>query len=379
MELKMTMKHLFSALLLTAIMLGRADNVNANERQYYETRICEDCDYNYALTKAAEIKPAINCTGGDDPFNSDTAQAQQCFATPIKILVVDANSRNIWHFENTYTNQGQPYYNLANKVNHYSLIPTDAIQIVNQLLDIYEEMDAMAVEYTNRLNAGEFDYVINEANTSYMVRSSQTGTDPCEAYEYSDALRAAFDLDLKNTLQVSLQEKIWSESSILGRLFSSLSEIKFSNLNFNIGNTSTAIGGTWEINREAKQYKLVFSSGSLNRRTQVGFITAVDRGVIRLELHDDITYFDGKSLRDLKAVTVSSAQINECLAKALDAAYPKVVAGSGSSTPAMGNVALISGGGGHSLPSGSGGGTTTCKHTYYMNGVEIMSFEGTCP
>ena len=373
----MIKKHLFSALLLGAMSLSASILANANERQYYETRICKGCDYNDAMATAAEIKPAINCTGDGDPFNSGTAQAQQCFATPIKILVVDANSRNIWHFDNTYTNQGKPLYNLTNQVNYYSQTPADAITLVNQLLDIYEEMDALAVEYSNRLNAGEYDYVISGTNTPNTVRSTQNGTDSCEAYEFSNALNAAFNLDLKNTLQVSLQEKIRSESSLLGRLFSSLSEVKFNNLNFNIGNTSSAIGGTWTIDREAKQYILTYGSGSLNKRTQVGFVSAVDRGVMRLELHDDLTYFDGKSLRDLKTLTLASAQINQCLAKALDKAYPKTVAGSGSTVPSLGNIALI-GGSGHSLP-GSSGGTTTCKHTYYINGVEIMSFEGTCP
>ena len=64
-----------------------------------------------------------------------------------------------------------------------------------------------------------------------MVRSTQTETDSCEAYEYSDALKAAFNTDLKTTLQVQMQDKLDAKSSLLGGLL----DIKLHNLTFNIG------------------------------------------------------------------------------------------------------------------------------------------------
>ena len=191
----MYQRYFLTALLFNLLSFGFITSANA--KIHYETRICRGCDYNHAMNTAAQIKPAINCTGAGDPFNSGTVQAQACYATPVNILVVDANNRNIWRFENTYANQGQPIYNLTHQVNHFSTVPTEATKLIHQLLNIYEIMH----EYTVQASGSAAQHASPNSSSFLAVRSSQTSSDSCADYEFSEALDAAFNGILKNDLR----------------------------------------------------------------------------------------------------------------------------------------------------------------------------------
>ncbi|MCJ8270281.1 MAG: hypothetical protein MJK04_12865, partial [Psychrosphaera sp.] len=170
-----------TTLLLTTILLLISINANASAKTHFETRICRGCDYNHALATATALKPAISCTGVNDPFDPNSAAAQSCYATPVKVLVVDADTRVMWGFENTYSNQGQPLYNLSNKVTYTPNLPNGTATLVNQLLNNYQALHRMTVEMTEEL-----------AQENSLLLSRSVDEDPCKNSGHKEALEAVF-------------------------------------------------------------------------------------------------------------------------------------------------------------------------------------------
>ena len=354
----MYQRYLFLALLLG--LLSFSDSIGAGEKQHFETRICRDCDYNHAVNTASSIKPEISCNG-----QSQSNKAQACHAKPISILVIDADSREMWHFENAYANQGQAIDNLINEVNYQSLIPDKAIELANQLLDTYEKINQLAVKVSAKLNAENVTATIN----------AQSSQNSCDVYQYSQALGDAFLGRFRSRLQYSLQKSMQAEP-LLGEWFV---VSKLFGLSFSVKNSGASLGGTWQNMPNAISISKRYGFDDLQEPTQVTFTAIMKNDTISVALNGSQTYFNGLSLNMLKEQSISAGLLNECLAQTLDEIFKKTVEGSGKTTPTYNNnIALF--GGTHGLNNDTGSEREiTCKHTYYINGDKGFSFEGQCP
>ena len=345
-------------LVIAAIVPTFVAPSHAASKDHFETRICRGCDYNHALATARELKPAITCTGATNPTDPGAFGAQACYATPVNVLVVNADNRQMWRFENTYSNQGQPHYNLKNEVNPIAGIPVDAIALMHQLLDDYHQLHLWVKQMEQQLTA--------ERDAGRAAKG-----DECNSGDYGKALDLAFSPQKISQLQLTFQSWGKSQPSFL----QNLQDAKLTGYSFSVSNTGASAGGTWQNSAEPLTIKTVYNSD--NGHTQVAINVSVVSHSIVASLNEYETYFDGLALNHIKGISASSSLISKCLADKLDDMYPKTVAGAASSAPSMNNVPLksnLSGTG-----TGGGGRGQTCKHTYYINGVEVISFEGECP
>ena len=208
------------------------------------------------------------------------------------------------------------------------------------------------------------------ANNSVNTTSNEKEhyqTTSCDTYNFENALYAAFDPQIRNFIQLSIQlgmdnypnpEDYFNEQKTF---------------NIKVKNTYTGeiIEETWQTKPKSPFITKIYGPHVVWPRTQVGFIASMTNEGLELNLHDDLTYFDGKSLRDLKTNTFPTASINKCLIKALDKAFTKTVASHDSSAPNFGHIGL------YGEPSSTVR-TKTCKHTYNINGSKMISFNGSC-
>lgn len=319
----MNQRYLLSAMLLGLLSFGTnaKTTVSANEKPHYETRICRGCDYNSAVVTAKTVEPVKSCTDlGDSPY---AEAVQACYAKPFNILVINADNRNMWRFEKTYDNDG----NLSDNANYYSTIPAEVIELANQLLDTYEAMHKATAQVSAKWNAGEYDY----------DRSNQNKLNSCEDYGFSEALDDAFSGRLKKELQLQMKKDMQSDPNLRGP--------------------------------KKKRIIRKYGPDDINRVTQVAFFATMTNDGLEFVLNENYTYFDGLGLDTFKEQWVSAEIVNECFTQALDAKYPKTVAGSGNSKPSFDNIPLVY----------AGKQIDSCKHNYYINGVETLLFEGKCP
>lgn len=260
---------------------------------------------------------------------------------------------------------------MSNAVNYQSTVVAEVRELINQLLDMYELMHNFAESESRQVDVS----FLSGTDIHASGRILDSNPDSCEDYAMSSALSDAFSGEERARLKVTLQ-KIVNEHPNIG---ADLIETKLLSANFTISTTGFAAGGSWQEVDKPLHITTLYGPDEIDGLTQVTFsATMVNGNTIKMNLNDDLTVFDGIPLNILKEQTSSSSLIKKCLADTLDVMYKKTVQGSGSSSPAYNNVPLVVVGGG--IPTGSGGGRReTCKHTYYINDVEVMSFEGTCP
>ena len=144
--------------------------------------------------------------------------------------------------------------------------------------------------------------------------------------------------------------------------------------NIKVKNTYTGemIEETWQTKPKSPFINKIYGPDVIWPRTQVGFVASMTNNSLELRLNEIQTYLNGKSLKDLRVNTYRSSTLNKCLANALDKAFPKVVAGSKTTEPKFDNIALFADG---AILEGM----TGCKHTYFINDNETISYEGSCP
>lgn len=350
-------RYLVAALMLGFISLGVF--ANTNQKTHYETRICRGCDYNYALKTAEAIKPDNNChTDGIDVCTLD-------------VLVIDADSRNLWRFENTYINSGQSVYKMSNDVNYHPSIPKNTIKLANQLLDIYETIHQLTLDARPRL----------KAENIAATRKAKVSSDSCAVYQYAQALDATFSPRYKSSLQYDMQSRMdagrnWAEGLI---------ETEIGIPSFVVSNAGDTLDGNWLSGLKSMHITRIFGSGDIDGLTQVTYNTTMINDSIVLSGSDMRTYYSGMGLDIMKAQRISVDAFDACFISALDAKYPKVVA-----SPSVGSLNIIP----LVVGSGSDGDDgrlsariagmrserrKTCKHTYYINRVGAFSLEGQCP
>lgn len=288
--------------------------------------------------------------------------------SPINILVIDAESREMWYFEGTYANQGRIADSLIKEVNYQSFIPANTIKLANQLLDMYEIMHQFTKKASGRVAVG-FE---PRAEIHASAHGHEKNLDLCEDYAMSSALSDAFSGAQRAKLKIALQRVVNKHPNQGAGLITT----KLHSESFSISTAIVSIGGKWQRVHNPKFITKLYGPDNPNGLTQVSFTPTMTNGlVIKMALNEDLTVFDGMPLNILKEQRTSSRLIKKCLADTLDAMYPKLVTGSGRTSPSFNNVALVDGG----QPSGSGRRTEICKHTYYINSVEGFSFQGQCP
>ena len=147
---------------------------------------------------------------------------------------------------------------------------------------------------------------------------------------------------------------------------------------FSLGGSGASVSGSWQHEPNPMRISRWYGNDEIGY-SEVTFLATLRQGnFIRLTLDDELTTFSGIALQDLKQQSTSAGLINKCLADTLDAKYRKDVTTTSGATVTNSNTPLVVVNGDDSWLSG-GGRSETCKHTYYINGIEVMSFEGACP
>ncbi|MCJ8270280.1 MAG: hypothetical protein MJK04_12860 [Psychrosphaera sp.] len=321
--------------LLTTGLLLAATNVNASAKTHFETRICRACDYNHALATATALKPMISATDSN--------------ATPVKILVVDADTRIMWGFDRIYDNQ----------VAYLPNLPDGTETLVNQLLNSYQAVHGMAVEITEELA---------KENSQWLSRTAND--DLCKNSGHKEALDAVFSPLVRNQIQRLMQAKSYKNPNFIANM----SALKMDGMGFNASNTTVSLGGSWQGFSPSTRILKKYGPQDTNRPTEVGFTANVINKQVVVRLSDIRTYFDGISLKSIQSQTTSASLYSECMVKAMDDRFPKVVASAGAAS--WNNIALV--GGGMTGTKDDDDRRKTCKHTYYHNSAEIASFAGKC-
>jgi hypothetical protein len=311
------------ALLTTGLLLA-ATSVNASAKTHFETRICRGCDYNHALTTATAFKPANSITDAN---------------VTVRILVINADTRVMWGFEKIGDNQ----------VTYTPNLPDGTKALANRLLSNFQALHRMTVEKTEQLT--------KENNKSLP---HNTGDDSCQNSGHKEALDATFSPFVRNTIQRTMQNKSYDDYGFIANM----SALTMTGSNFNISNSDVSLDGSWQVASPSMRVNINYGPQNINRPNQVGFKVIVTDRQIEVVINDIRTYFDGISLKSIQNQTTSASLYTECMGKAMDEMFPKVV--SSSNTPSWKSTNLIDG-------------SHTCKHTYYHNGSKIASIEGACP
>lgn len=355
------------SLLSFLLGFGIVTNASAKDKQYFETRFCQNCNYNQARFVASKIKPEINCEERDKQTN--TVKTKACRATSINVLVIDPDSRDMWRFENIYLKQSKTDEYMLAGAPHQSLIPPEAIMVANQLLDIYENIHKITLEARKNLKA---DNII-------ATKKAQASKEVCGAYQFTDALDAVFGERFKHNLQQQLQHKM----DELPNWKSGLIEAEMGIPDFTIGNSSVLLTGAWGYALKSMHFSRIFGSEAIKGRTQVGYNAIIVGGELVLELNDILTSFSGMGLDIMKERQTSVTLYHECFAKALDAKYPKtitdppdIIAAKKRAGHKLDDIKPVYN---HDVPLVySGNPKDYCVHNYYINSQRTFSIEGKC-
>lgn len=345
--------------------------------QDFKARICKDCNYSEAKEIAKKLTPELVCQQiGREPdpiFGSE----EQCYSTANKVLVVNQATREIFGFYNEYSNQGTPRFNMPNTLRDMSSYPTAADTLINDVLDIYAQLDEIGAQVTADFNRGLMP------NSTEKLSTYSATNDTCENSPESKAMSAM--LNGRNMANVQNRAQEYATQNQLDSR--SFYKTRFNGVNFGVSAAGVSIGGTWEyipVNRSVIQDFTRSTDVPINYpRNQVAYELSLDTaGFIGIALNETATIFDGVSLVVLKQANFSVSQISNCLAEMLDKSFRKSISSEGGGavdTPAGSGTAPLGWG---NVPITRGGGRTgksTCTHHYYSHDrTPMVSIEGPC-
>ena len=140
-------------------------------------------------------------------------------------------------------------------------------------------------------------------------------TNECADRHYQEALEAITSPRYKGRIQYALQ----GMASLNSAFYYSLPRVN-------------SIADELSTSPAPFRYTTVYEHSNKGP-TEVVFDTKVVNHTVVIALNEQLTLLDGIALSDLKDDKKAASQVSNCLAKALNKAFPKVVAGSGSTAP----------------------------------------------
>ena len=371
-------------ILITSLLLLNTQSVEASD--YYETKICQNCNYADAYEIAKNFEPEVKCYA---PAVIDVTNpaAQECYSDINKVLVVDSVNRTIFGFNNSHTNQGQERYYLNNVITDINTIPAGVTRLANSILDTYEALNQVATELSSELTGVNAQSInpIAVAKISSDLSTTSSATSCVDTDEYK-AVDAAFSSRIKSHIRWRAQEKFNSKP----HLSEDFSSRRVTGASFSAGAGGIQLGGNWLIQPKSmfvyNKFRTSETGGSFSGRNQVVYSLTLGQDGLSLTLNRVQTFLGGYNIEDLSNDLTVATEISDCLGDALDKKFPKTVDGSdgssggstggttGSTNPSFNNIPVTSDWG-----TGGSGGSGGCIHHYYHNGVEIFQMLGPCP
>lgn len=367
-------------------------NSEAKPSNFYEAVICDDCSYVEAKKIAQRLKyqPQMQCRN-DVGNNFEDIVYEQCWSTPIKLVIHDVQQDKTYAFKVGHNNQGQPRYDLTPYVQDLNTVPNEIRTLLTNTTNGYKVLTNVTRHLNRNFKIDAYTSSSNSFQTfNYAIDENSIGIlSNCANSPEMKAMNLAHNLTAMANIQVEANDKVVIDENFKG----SFQDVRIIGANFQGALGSFGIGGTVEYVDITKNVITDFTYKSeyfgQGKKNQVVFDLKLIDGWVEVSTNERGTSIGGYPLRILRSSggkngTLNSNQFSECLAEAIDKAFPKTVSdsngnhlstldGSGYKGPSLNHFPLSG------RNNGNGGGAF-CTHTYYdLNGEELFSFEGACP